>query len=623
MADISADKYTRRFESYLTSTDAARQNAETCRDYYNNKQWSDDEAEKLKARKQAPIVVNRIQPKIDSLRGLLINQRADPKAFPRTIKHEKASEAITDALRYIDDNADFDHVEQSCAEDFFVEGTCAAIVEIDKKRNVAANRIPWDRFYYDPHSRELDFSDAKFLGIVLWMDLDDAQEMFPDHAETFTQLVDMSSGLSTETYDDKPIWIDKERKRIRICQEYCKEKGTWKEIFYTFTTVLKHGESPYQDEDGEPINPIVAASAYIDRDLQRFGPCMYWLDLQDEVNHRRSKALHLVSQRQTVSRRGAIQDIGKLKRELAKPDGHVEYDGEPGDFDILNTNDMSQAQFSLLGEAKAELDAVSVNAQLSGERQGAISGAAVQALQAGGMLELAPAMAALQRWRRGCYRQFWYRIKQFWREEKWIRVTDSYDTLKWVGLNHKVTIAEVLKEQADDESLDPELRMQAAQTLQGMAQSQDPRLTQFVETRNEVAVLEMDIILESAPDTLTIQNEQFQLLAQLAASRPEIPFAAILKLSQIREKDAILADIEQRGEQQAQVQQQLAASQAQAAQADAQMKQAKLQIDAAKAEADIANTQVDTAKKQQEAEQTALENQILLNTPVTSTTVAV
>jgi hypothetical protein len=284
---------------------------------------------------------------------------------------------------------------------------------------------------------------------------------------------------------------------------------------------------------------------------------------------------------------------------------------------------MSQAQFSLLGEAKAELDAVSVNAQLSGERQGAISGAAVQALQTGGMLELAPAMAALQRWRRGCYRQFWYRIKQFWCEEKWVRVTDSYNTLKWVGLNHKVTIAEALQEQASDESLDPELRIQAAQTLQGMTQSQDPRLTQFVETRNEVAALEMDIILESAPDTLTIQNEQFQLLAQLAASRPEIPFAAILKLSQIREKDTILADIEQRGEQQAQVQQQLAASQAQAAQADAQMKQAKLQIDAAKAEADISNTQVDTVKKQQEAEQTALENQILLNTPVTSTTVAV
>lgn len=607
----SVDTYTQHFESFLDATEFSRVQSEKCRDYYDHKQWTPEEVETLKGRKQAAIVVNRIQPKVDSLKGLLINQRTDPKAYPRTRKHEQSSYAITDALRYVHDNCDFDHVEQSCAEDYFVEGTCAAITEVDKKGEITVNRIPWNRLYHDPHSRELDFSDAKYLGIVLWMDLDDAQEMFPEHKDELTQLVNLDS-MTADTFEDKPVWIDRKRKRVRICQEYCKKGGKWCEVFYTFNLILKSGDSPYQNEDGEPICPISAVSAYIDRDLNRYSPCLFWLDLQDEVNKRRSKALHLVSQRQTVSRRGAIQDIAKLKRELAKPDGHVEYDGEPGDFDILNTNDMSQAQFALLGEAKAELDAVSVNAQLSGERQGAISGAAVQALQAGGMLELAPAMAALQRWRRSCFRQMWYRIKQFWREERWIRVTDDYNSLKWVGLNYKMTVGEMLTEKAQDESLDPEQRQQSAQILQFMTQSQDPRLGQFAETRNEVAALDVDIILDVSPDTLTIQNEQFQLLAQLAASRPEIPFAAILKLSQIREKDAILKDIEQRGEQQMQVQQ-----------AQVQLEAQKTQADLAESQAKVENTQVDTLKKQQEAQQKALENQILINTPVTSTTVAV
>lgn len=610
MAD-NVDKYSQRFEAFLSATEEARAQSERCRDYYNHKQWTSDEVEELKRRKQAPIVVNRIQPKVDSLKGLLINQRTDPKAYPRTRTHEQASYAITDGLKYVHDNTDFDHVEQSCSEDFFVEGTCAAILEVDKKGEIKAVRIPWDRFYHDPHSRELDFSDAKNLGIVIWTDLDDAQEMFPEHAEELTQLVNMD-GMTADTFEDKPIWIDRKRKRVRICQEYCKEKGKWREIFYASTLILKEGDSPYQDEDGEPICPIVAVSAYIDRDVNRFGPCVFWLDLQDEVNHRRSKALHIMSRRQTVSRRGAIQDVAKAKRELAKPDGHIEYDGEPGDFTTLDTNDMGVAQFNLLAEAKAELDAVSVNAQLSGERQGAISGAAVQALQAGGMLELAPAMAALQRWRRECFRHMWYRIKQFWRGEKWIRITDDYDTLKWVGLNYKMTTAEVLQEKAQDESLDPEQRQQAAQILQFMVQNQDPRLNQYAETRNDVASLDVDIILDVSPDTLTIQNEQFQLLAQLAASRPEIPFAAILKLSQIRDKDAILEDIEQRGEQQMQVQQ-----------AQVQLEAQKTQADLAESQAKVENTQVDTLKKQQEAQQKALENQILMNTPVTSTTVAV
>ena len=197
-------------------------------------------------------------------------------------------------------------------------------------------------------------------------------------------------------------------------------------------------------------------------------------------------------------------------------------------------------------------------------------------------------------------------------EERWIRVTDDYDSLKWVGLNYKMTVGEVLQEKAQDESLDPEQRQQAAQILQFMAQNQDPRLNQYAETRNDVASLDVDIILDVAPDTLTIQNEQFQLLAQLAASRPEIPFAAILKLSQIREKDSILEDIEQRGEQQMQVQQ-----------AQVQLEAQKTQADLAESQAKVENTQVDTLKKQQEAQQKALENQILMNTPVTSTTVAV
>lgn len=601
---VSVDKYTRRFESYLDDTEAARTNSENCRDYYNHKQWTAEEINKLKLRKQAAIVVNRIQPKIDALKGLLVNQRTDPKAFPRTKKHEQASYAITDGLRYVNDNTDFDGVEEACAEDFFVEGTCACITELKgKNKDVLSVRIPWDRYYYDPHSRELDFSDAKWQGIVIWMDMDDAVEMFPEHSEHLTQMVN-TTAISSDTYDDKPIWIDKHRKRVRVCQEFSLEKGVWKEIFYTYQLLLSHKDSPYEDEDGEPSNPIEAQSAYIDRDLKRFGPCHFWLDLQDEVNHRRSKALHLLSQRQTAGRKGAV-DIQKAKNELAKADGHVEYLGDRGDFEVLPTNDMAQAQFSLLAEAKQELDAISLNAQLSGERQGDLSGKAVQALQAGGMLELAPAMAGLQRWRRRVFRQWWWKIKQFWREERWIRVTDDYNTLHWVGLNHKMSVSDILQEQINDESLDPEQRQQAALVFQQMMQTQDPRLSRYVEMRNDVSELDVDIVLDVSPDTLTVQNEQFQILAQLAASRPEVPFSALLKLSQIREKDAILEDLEQ------QVQQ------------NAELQQAQAQLGAAKTQADIQNTEADSAKKQAEAIQTELENQLLLRTPVQVTNVSV
>jgi hypothetical protein len=549
--------------------------------------------------------VNRIQPKVDAVKGLVINQRTDPQALPRTPKHEKQSYAITDALRFVNDNADFDETEERATEEYTVEGTCAAIIEVNPKTGaIEINRIPWCRYYYDPHAIEYDLSDKKYDGIVLWMDLEDAVDRFPEKEEELSSLVDDSMG--TETYSDKPRWLDRSRKRVKICQEFSLEKGTWYEVYYTYNTLLSREVSPYLDEEGDPMNPIVSASAYIDREAFRYGPAWFWLDLQDEINHRRSKALHIMSQRQTKGRRGAIPDVMAMKKELAKPDGHVEYDGDESDFTVLQTNDMATAQFNLLAEAKQDLDAISINAQLSGKRsEGDLSGVAVGKLQAGGMLEMAPVMAGLQRWRREVFRQVWYRIRQFWTQERWLRVTDDYKTLRWVGINQKITIGQMLQEKAEDESLDPEERQVAAMNLQQLQQSQDPRLDKFVETRNEIAKVGVDVILDVMPDTLTIQNEQFQLLAQLAASRPEIPFSAILKLSQIREKQAILDELEAQGN---------AASEAQ---------QMQSQLAMAASQADIENTQTDTAKKNQEAIQKQLENELLVRTPITSTNVSV
>jgi hypothetical protein len=91
-------------ERFLDDTQDAREMSEKCRDYYDGKQWTEQQAAKLRSRQQAPIVVNRIKPKVNGLVGLYNLRETDPKAYPRTQKHEEASHAITDALRYVKDN---------------------------------------------------------------------------------------------------------------------------------------------------------------------------------------------------------------------------------------------------------------------------------------------------------------------------------------------------------------------------------------------------------------------------------------------------------------------------------------------------------------------------------------
>ena len=93
-------------DSFLSTTADARSLSERCRDYKDNKQWSDAEKAKLLSRNQAPVINNHVKPKVEGLKGLLVQRKTDPKAFPRTQKHTKAAEAITDALRYVDQNVD-------------------------------------------------------------------------------------------------------------------------------------------------------------------------------------------------------------------------------------------------------------------------------------------------------------------------------------------------------------------------------------------------------------------------------------------------------------------------------------------------------------------------------------
>jgi len=581
---------------FLDMTMDARELSEKCRDYKNGIQWTEKEVADLRARNQAPIVDNRIKPKVEGLKGLLISRRTDPKAYARTPKHEKSSQSITDALRYSSDKAGFDSTKLDCSEDLFVEGYGGAIVESSE----TIIRIPWDRIYYDPYSTRRDFKDSRYMGLILWMDKEDFVDEFGEKKwdEAFGQW-DRDGG----TLEDKPRWYKdtNNRPRIRVAEEFYLKKDEWRLAVFSGDMSLSDDPSPYLDEEGEPTNPIELMCTYIDRDNNRFSEVSHFLDNQDEVNHRRSKYLALLSQRQTAGRKGAISDVPKMKRELSKANGHVEYDGEKGDFEVLKNGDMADAQFNLLRHSLQSLDSTSFNAQLSGERKGDLSGAAVDKLQGAGLLETQSLFDTISNWELRIYRQLWWRIKSEWNEEKWIKVTDDYNSLRYVGLNADITFGQRLQEVAEDQSQHPQQRQQAALVLQALSQAQDPRLNETIEHRNPIPELDMDIIIEQSPDTINWQKEQLGMMFELAQARPELDITDILELTDLRNKDDLIRNINFRRQQQLELQ-------AQTVQSEEQRKnletQGQFQVDSAEA-----------AKKGMEALTQQLKNQLMVNNP--------
>ena len=588
-------------ESFLNATESARTKSERDKDYYDGYQWSEEQSKVLEKRNQAAIVVNRVKPKVEGLKGLLSIRKTDIKAFPRTKQDEGAAHAITDALRYVADNNEFDNIKLDAFEDKIISGYCAAIVEVEENKNgdleIKINKIPWDRFFFDPHSIKKDFKDARFMGQILWMDLENVKNIFPDSKIDFSESEILNQG---DTFEDKPRWFFKEdnRIRVRVVQHYFKKNDIWHVAVYIKNEFLLEPEqSPFLDEEGEPVCPIEADTAYIDRNNNRYGEVRAFISQQDEINHRRSKALHLLSSRQTMSSEGAIENIPALKSELSKANGHIVVQGELSNFQILDTNDFTQGQFQLYLDAKAELDAVSLNAQLSGDRQGGdLSGKAIGKLQSAGSMEVNSLYTGLAGWEKRIYRQVWSRIKQFWDSEKWIRITDDQDNLQWVGLNTQITFQKMLEDIINDDSKQLELRVGASATFQQMLQTQDPTLQTIVEVGNETAKMDVDIILEQSFDVINIEQEQFQILAQFGQSS-DIDIIELIQLSQIRNKDQLIEKIEKRRAAALEASGNISQGEAQA-----------LQVNNAKT---FAEAQVNTEK----AKQTAIENKILVTDP--------
>jgi len=321
---------------------------------------------------------------------------------------------------------------------------------------------------------------------------------------------------------------------------------------------------------------MVLMAAYVDRENRRYGVVRDMIDPQDEVNKRRSKALHLINSRQTMGVKGAVS-AQTLKTELAKPDGHVEIDadlamgareaGIPA-FQVLPTTDMAQGNLAMLAEAKAEIDMVGPNAALHGQLDGQQSGRAILAQQNAGLAELAPVYDSLRDWTLRVYRQMWMRIKQYWTEERFVRVTDEAGAAQFIGVNVQKGV-----------QFDP------------MTNAIVPMV------ENPVAQMDVDIIIEEAPDLVTLRQEEFQQLAEMRQSGIPIPDEMLIEASSVRNKARLLELMQEQKQQQAAAMQ----MQGQAAQADAQIKGMAAQAKATRDMAEADKTQTETALMQRNA----------------------
>jgi hypothetical protein len=586
------------------TTDAARKNAERDRDYYDGKQLTSAEKAELRKRGQPDIVINRIKPKIDYLCGFEAANRTDPRAFPRTPNDEETAEAATDALRYVKDSTELDTTFSGVWANMLVDGYGGLELVIEQKPNgspeIAIKHWEWDRLFYDPHSRKLDFSDARYLGGYVWMDEEEALELAETEEGRNAVRQTVNDASFTQTYDDRPRWktwvSGKTRKRVRVVQMYHREGGRWMYCVFTKGGKILSMAVPFVDQDGASFCPLLLQSAYVDRDNNRYGLVRMLIDVQDEINKRRAKALHRLTMQQVVMEDGAVRDVDAARMELAKPDGIITVN--PGfRFELLGKAEQLAGELNLLQESKNEIEQMGPNAAMTGKDDNAPSGRAILANQQSGQTEITLLLDRHRHIKKRTYQRIWDMIRQYKTEEWWVRVTDNEKNIRFVGLNRPVTAKEELAKRLQEQGAQPqEVEAMIGQIAQDPMRG--PMLNEVIRKENNPTEMYMDITIEEVPDAANVQEEQFQALIKLAPA-VTFPPTVYLKASSLRNKDELLQELEgaqktpeQAAQEQVVTELQIKKATAEVEKLIADVEKTEAEAVKIKIEADIAQTQV-------------------------------
>lgn len=151
-------------------------------DFYDHIQWSDEDRAVLAARHQAPLTYNKIKMALDWVIGTERRTRIDGKVHPREEADVDNAAVKTELLKYLSDTNRVPWERSLAFKDAAIAGIgwTEETVRADRSDEpVMVSHVPWRQMLFDPYSRKLDLSDARFVFRIKHVDVEYAEAMFP------------------------------------------------------------------------------------------------------------------------------------------------------------------------------------------------------------------------------------------------------------------------------------------------------------------------------------------------------------------------------------------------------------------------------------------------------------
>lgn len=477
-------------------------------DYYDNIQWSEEEAAQLKERGQAPIVYNVVAQTINWVIGSEKRGRTDFKILPREKEDSRPAELKTKLLKYLSDVNRLPFARSRAFEDAIKVGIGwleDGAQDEDDGEPIYSRYESWRNILFDSASTELDMSDARYVFRTKWVDEDVAKALYPGReAHIEDSVVDASMYGSFDMVDgDVPMdymefdrtnysvartLVTHKRRRVRLieCEYRVPQKvdrlkgGTFKGEIYdpndprhaeavqmgysvvvskvmmrvrvahmTVKHLLWEGASPYRHNRFR-FTPIWCYRR--GRDNLPYGMIRSIRDIQDDVNKRASKALHILSSNKVVMDEGALPDgvtLDEFAEEVARPDAIIVK--RQGKELVLNAErDLAAPHLELMSRGINMIQQVGgVTDELLGRTTNAVSGVAVQKRQEQGSLATNKPFDNLRLAVQMQGELQLSLLEQFCSQEKSFRVTNERGSPEYLKMNDGLPENDITRTKAD------------------------------------------------------------------------------------------------------------------------------------------------------------------------------
>ena len=156
--------------------------------YVAGDQWSQEDAAYLKLLNRPLITFNRIDPVIDSVSGLEVNNRQEVAYFPRHVGDAMTDELLTGAAKWCRDECNAEDEESDAFRDQIICGMGWTETRLDYDEDPEGKllvlRVDPMEMFWDGSANKKNLSDARYIMRVRDLPISVVQDMFPDAEES-------------------------------------------------------------------------------------------------------------------------------------------------------------------------------------------------------------------------------------------------------------------------------------------------------------------------------------------------------------------------------------------------------------------------------------------------------